>query len=154
MSDQAISTVYKNGADRVNKANGVTRSDSTAPIEVPDPEVVPRAKRRVFSTVYKLRILMQADRRTKPGEIGALLRSEGLYSSHLTTWRRQWANGELGKQRGRASDATAKALARLKAENVRLAARLEKAEAIIEVQKKLCALFGQTSETAGKDDGK
>lgn len=152
MSQQRADTLYKNGANRVNGSNGVERSDSTVPVEVPDPEVVPGAKRRIFPTSYKLRILAQADRYTKPGEIGALLRSEGLYSSHLTTWRRQRANGELGKRRGRPSDASAKELVRLKAENVRLAVRLEKAEAIIEVQKKLCTLFGLNSETTSKGD--
>jgi transposase-like protein len=154
MSQERVDTLYKNGANRVNGSNGVERSDSAVPVEVPDPEVVPRAKRRVFSTTYKLRILAQADRCTKPGEIGALLRSEGLYSSHLTTWRRQRENGELGKRRGRPSDPSAKEITRLKAENVRLAARLEKAEAIIEVQKKLCILFGLNSETTSTGDEK
>lgn len=56
--------------------------------EVPDPEVVPRAKRRHFSAKYKLRILTEANQCSQRGEIGALLRREGLYSSHLTTWRR------------------------------------------------------------------
>ena len=154
MSQQRADTLYKNGVNRVNGSNGVERSDSAVPVEVPDPEVVPRAKRRIFTTSYKLRILAQADRCMKPGEVGALLRSEGLYSSHLTTWRRQRENGELGKRRGRPSDASAKELSRLKAENVRLAARLEKAEAIIEVQKKLCILFGINNETTSKGDAK
>ena len=57
--------------------------------QYPDPEVVPQAKRRRFSAEYKLRVLAEADSCTRPGEIGALLRREGLYSSHLTTWRRQ-----------------------------------------------------------------
>ena len=154
MSQQRVDTLYKNGANRVNGSNGVERPDSAVPVEVPDPEVVPRAKRRAFPTSYKLRVLAQADRCVKPGEIGTLLRSEGLYSSHLTTWRRQRENGELGKRRGRPSDPSAKELSRLKAENVRLAARLERAEAIIEVQKKLCTLFGLNNETTSKGDDK
>ena len=154
MSQEEAGTLYKNGANRVNGSNGVERSDSAVPIEVPDPEVAPRARRRIFPTAYKLRILAQADRCAEPGEIGTLLRSEGLYSSHLTTWRRQRANGELGKRRGRPSDPSAKELSRLKAENVRLAARLERAEAIIEVQKKLCTLFGLNSEPTSKGDAK
>jgi transposase len=59
-----------------------------APPDIPDPEVVPKAKRRKFSAEYKVRILEEADRCTERGEIGALLRREGLYSSHLSTWRR------------------------------------------------------------------
>ena len=72
---------------------------------IPDPEVVPKAKRRKFSAEYKLRILDEADKCTEPGQIGALLRREGLYSSHLTTWRRQRGQGVLEalspKKRGR-----------------------------------------------------
>jgi transposase-like protein len=63
--------------------------------EVPDPEVVPRAKRRQFSAQYKLQILTEADQCSQRGEIGALLRREGLYSSHLTTWRKQRDQGQL-----------------------------------------------------------
>ena len=61
--------------------------------KVPDPEVVPRAKRRRFSAKYKLRILEEVKACNEPGQIGALLRREGLYSSHLTAWRRQRAQG-------------------------------------------------------------
>jgi transposase-like protein len=63
--------------------------------EVPDPEVVPQAKRRQFSAKYKLGIVTEADQCSQPGEIGALLRREGLYSSHLTTWRKQRERGQL-----------------------------------------------------------
>lgn len=141
--------VPSNGLGRAKQVVNVSQS------QPPDPEVVPKAKRRVFTTAYKLRILSQADRCGKPGEVGALLRGEGLYSSYLTTWRRQRANGELGsRKRGRPSDPSAKELARLRTENVRLAARLEKAEAIIEVQKKLSVLLGLTSEAPLKGDGR
>ena len=116
--------------------------------EVPDPEVVPRAKRRQFSGQYKLRILSEADQCTQRGEIGALLRREGLYSSHLTTWRKQRARGQLEgltpKKRGRKPDPQAVELARLQRENERLKARLEQAETIIEVQKKLSQMLGLT----------
>jgi transposase len=107
-------------------------------------EVVPRATRRRFSVSYKLRILVQADRCSKQGEIGALLRGEGLYSSHLSTWRTQRDRGELSrKKRGRpAGDPSAKEVARLRKENERLKAQLDKAEIIIEVQKKLSTLLG------------
>ena len=114
--------------------------------EVPDPEVVPRAKRRHFSAKYKLRILTEADQCTQRGEIGALLRREGLYSSHLTTWRKQRDREQLEgltpKKRGRKPDLQAAELARLQRENERLQVRLEQAETIIEVQKKLSQMLG------------
>jgi len=138
--------------------NGVDRpvDSASAPFQGPDPEVVPRAKRKNFTTVYKLGILSQADRCTKPGQIGALLRREGLYSSHLTTWRRQRETGELGnRKRGNpAGDPVAKECVRLRRENERLVARLEKAEAIIDVQKKLSVLLGLACEADQKADGK
>jgi transposase-like protein len=117
-------------------------------VEVPDPEVILRAKRRQFSAKYKLRILTEADQCTQRGEIGALLRREGLYSSHLTTWRKQRDRGQLEgltpKKRGRKPDPQATELARLQRENERLKARLEQAETIIEVQKKLSQMLGLT----------
>jgi transposase len=121
------------------------------PIEnnIPDPEVVPRAKRRRFSAAYKLRILEEADASSGSRQIGALLRREGLYSSHLTTWRRQRAQGQLDglspKPRGRkpsVDEGLAKELAALKRKNERLEFRLQQAETIIEVQKKLSGLLG------------
>jgi transposase-like protein len=78
------------------KTNGQITKD------LPDPEVMPTAKRRQFSAAYKRRILEETDGCTEPGEVGALLRREGLYSSYLTTWRRQRERGELEPQkRGR-----------------------------------------------------
>ena len=86
----------------------VNQKNGNAPVEVPDPEVVPRAKRRQFSAKYKLQILEEVDQCDQPGQIGAVLRREGLYSSHLTTWRRQRAAGQLQglrpKKRGRKPD--------------------------------------------------
>jgi transposase len=118
--------------------------------QYPDPEVTPKAKRRRFSAEYKLRILAEADGCTQPGEIGALLRREGLYSSHLTTWRRQRDEGQLygltGKKRGRKADPQAAELAQLRQENEQLQARLKQAETIIDVQKKLCGLLGLSAE--------
>ena len=115
----------------------------------PDPEVIATAKRRQFSGSDKRRILEAADRCTQPGEIGALLRKEGVYSSHLNTWRRQRTAAEQAalepQQRGRKAD-TAQADARrvllLTQENDRLRRKLAQANAIIDVQKKLCALLG------------
>ena len=117
--------------------------------KIPDPEVVPRAKRRQFTAKYKLRIVEEADACTEPGEIGALLRREGLYSSHLSKWRQLRQDGQLqalsAKKRGRkAQDPSVAELAKLRRENKRLRARLEQAEMIIEVQKKLSQILGLT----------
>jgi transposase-like protein len=117
---------------------------------VPDPEVVPKAKRRQFTAKYKLRVLEEVDRCTERGQIGELLRREGLYSSHLSKWRQQRARGQLqglaAKKRGRAAQAPAATeLAQLRRENERLRAQLEQAEIIIDVQKKLAKLLGLTT---------
>jgi transposase len=129
--------------------------------KVPDPEVVPRAKRRRFKAEYKVRILEEVDACSEPGEIGALLRREGLYSSHLTTWRRQREQGQLEglspKKRGRkpsVDEALAKELAELKRENQRLENRLQQAETIIEVQKKLSGLLGLTLNENQPDEAR
>ena len=121
----------------------VIPADVTA---IPDPEVTPKAQRRRFSAEYKLRILREAEACNEAGELGALLRREGLYSSHLTEWRRQRAAGELAglqpRKRGRVSDPLAVELAQAQQENERLHARLAQAELVIEVQKKLSQLLG------------
>lgn len=126
----------------------------------PDPEVAPTARRRRFSGAEKRRILAEADRCTKPGEIGALMRREGIYSSMLATWRRQrdQAHSEAlaPQKRGPKPDA---ALAerqradRLEHENARLREKLERAHVIIDVQKKLCTLLGLPAAD-GSDDPK
>ena len=109
----------------------------------PDTEVPARPRRRQFPAEYKLRILQEADGCRAPGEVGALLRREGLYSSHLTEWRRarrEGALGALGRRRGpkgRPRDAASRENERLKQENAKLRRRLEQAEAIIEIQKKV-----------------
>lgn len=110
----------------------------------PDPEVAPGVKRRTFSKEYKLGILAEIDACTEPGRIGALLRREGLYSSHLAKWRNQRERGELpqGAKRGHKPDPQAAEIVRLQQENQRLEARLERAEQIIEIQKKLAHLLG------------
>ena len=112
----------------------------------PDPQVVPKAERRRFSAEYKLRILAEADRCTEHGQMGALLRREGLYSSHLTTWRRQRDQGTLSGKRGRKSDPQAAEIKRLEQENERLRTRLARAEHIIDVQKKLAQLLGTSPD--------
>ena len=106
-----------------------------------NPAVEPKPKRRAFSAAYKLRILEEADRSTEPGEIGALLRREGLYSSHLTDWRKQRRQGQLQaltpSKRGRKPDQAAAEMTTLRRENERLRTQLSQAELIISAQKKL-----------------
>jgi transposase len=124
--------------------------------EMPDPEVVPVAQRRRFTASEKLRILEEAEACTEPGEIGALVRREGIYSSYLSRWRQARDRGQLtalGAQQRGPKPATDAALARLRRENERLQARLGQAEAIIEVQKKLSQLLGP-SPGENESDGK
>jgi transposase-like protein len=113
-------------------------------------EVVAKAQRRRFTAAYKRRVLQEADRCRKPGELGALLRREGLYSSYLATWRAARARGELAgegtKRRGpkpKPSHPDVKRMLQLEHEVRRLRARAERAEALVEVQKKLSALLHQ-----------
>ena len=112
-------------------------------------EVLAKAKRRRFTAEYKRRILREADRCREPGEIGALLRREGLYSSHVSAWRAARERGELegpgARKRGpeaKPPDPSAKRIAELERENRRLRHRAERAEALVEVQKKLSELLG------------
>jgi len=124
-----------------------TQANGTGQEQRPDSEVVPQAKRRAFSAAYKLRILEEADRCDQRGQIGALLRREGLYSSHLTTWRRQRAAGQLSglsPKRGRKKDEQAAKIAALRRENERLQSQLSQAELIITAQKKLAQALEQT----------
>ena len=116
---------------------------------IPDPAVSEKSVRRRFAAEYKLRILHEADRCTASGQLGALLRREGLYSSLLSTWRRQRDQGTLAgltpKRRGRKANPNTPLIAeneRLKRETQRLAAKLRQAETIIEVQKKLSEMLG------------
>ena len=114
-----------------------------------DTEVVAKASRRRFSPSEKLRILREADGCTQPGELGALLRREGLYSSQLGVWRRARERGELNglsaRRRGpksRKADERDMKIAELERENRKLRAKLERAEGLIEVQKKVSELLG------------
>lgn len=119
------------------------------PRPAPNPEVPAGAKRRVFTAEFKRRLLAEADA-CGPGELGALLRRHGLYSSHLGTWRRQRDAGELAglapRKRGRkaaAKNPLAEEVARLERALRRMTARAERAEGLVEVQKKLAALLGE-----------
>jgi len=127
--------------------------------QAPDPEVFPRAERRQYTGQYKLRILEEVEQCTERGQVGALLRREGLYSSHLSKWRRQRAEGQLQalspQKRGRkAQEVGVEELARLERENERLRARLEQAEMIIDVQKKLSRLLGLPVENPRIDEAR
>ena len=137
-------------------------SDAPAPLRVvpppvvPDPEVRERAARRRFTAEYKLQVLRQADQCVGVGELGALIRREGLYSSHLTTWRRQREQGALvalaPKKRGRPTPPAsplARRVAELERDNARLGRRLHQAEAIIAAQKKLSEILGLAEPTPG-----
>jgi transposase len=109
---------------------------------VPDPELVEQAKRRTFTAKYKAEILAKADACTKPGEVGELLRREGLYTSHLTYWRKQRQDGalkELGKPRGR------KPVDRRDQEIVRLQRKLERSEAELAKMKRVVEIQGNVS---------
>jgi len=125
----------------------------------PDPEVSAKPKRRRFTPAYKARIVEEAQRCTGPGQIGALLRREGLYSSALTQWRRQYQAGALQalkddkRGRKRTRDARDQELERLHRENERLNKKLRQAELIIEIQKKVAALLGNPIETPPDSEG-
>lgn len=112
----------------------------------PDPEVAPRAKRRRFSEAYKKRILEEYNACTEPGEKGALLRREGIYSSYIATWKRQLDRGKLAgsddKKRGPKENPNQAELEKLKKENERLRERLRQSELIIEAQKKISQILG------------
>jgi transposase len=113
---------------------------------IPDPEVEPRAARRHYTGGYKQQVLDEIDTASAPGEIGAILRREGLYSQIISKWRQQRQQGHLVdsqvEKRGPKPQPQARELARLQQENERLRSRLERAETIIEVQKKVSQLLG------------
>ena len=123
----------------------------------PDPEVPAKATRRRFNAEYKIRIVREAEKCKGPGEVGALLRREGLYSSHLSTWRQQRDGGALrdlsSRKRGRnGRSASEKRVVELERENARLRKKLEQAETIITVQKKVSELLGIPLETPSDEE--
>ena len=120
---------------------------------VPDPELAERPRRRTFTADYKLKILAEIDATTEPGEIGALLRREGLYSSLLSTWRRQRDEGALralGQKRGpKGPDPREERIAKLERRAERAESRLATAQWVIEVQGNVSALLGDLLEPKG-----
>lgn len=150
--------------------SGARRSSSVAGEQVPSPgsakvpetEVLEKPRRRTFTAEYKQRILREYDRAKASGDsggVGALLRAEGLYSSHLVEWRRQREAGELaglsaakrGPKSRKRRDPVAKENERLRRENERLQEELRKANTVIDVQKKLSTLLGIRLPT-GEDE--
>jgi transposase len=146
------------------RPSGVS-STSAAPargvpvVNPPDPEVPEKTTKRRFTASYKLKILSEVDRCKTPGEIGALIRREGLYSSYISRWRKQRDRGALGalspRKRGpkeKPVNPLAKRIAQLERENRALRKKLEQAETIIEVQKKVSNLLGIELETPEKGE--
>ena len=142
-------------AEGARRATGVSASGAAGVI-APDPEVPAKAKRRRFGSEYRLKILKEADACKGSGEIGALLRREGLYSSQLTLWRRQREQGALeglrARKRGPKPKAVDPRVKQLEKENARLQRKLKQADTIIEVQKKVAEILGIPLRTLG-DDG-
>lgn len=126
--------------------SGGSPTDERAVVPVPDPEVPAKLQRRRFTAEYRLRILKAADACKRPGEVGALLRREGLYSSHLTNWRRQREEGALrdlrARRRGPVPKRVDPRVTQLEAENRRLQRKLQRAETIITLQKKVAEILG------------
>jgi transposase len=120
-----------------------------------DVQVAAKPRRRTYTAEYKRRILKEADACTTPGAIGALLRREGLYSSHLVVWRRARGRGELAaltpKKRGRKPtpvDPRDRKIAELERQLAHMTGRAERAEALVDVQKNLAALLGRSGASA------
>jgi transposase len=125
------------------------------PDGVMDPEIPMKAKRRRFTAEYKAAVLREIDAATQPGQVGAILRREGLYSSHLVEWRRARDAGALealGKVRGRKPvDPVEVENNKLRRENARLAEKLSRAQRVIEVQGKVSALLRELSQESAEN---
>ena len=153
MRDVKLNGTRGRGAERAVGERSTAATGGAARTDRPDPELIERPRRRRFTAEYKLRILQQAEACTGSGEIGALLRREGLYSSLLSEWRKQRDQGALAalaRPRGRRKPHP------LEAENTHLRQRAERAEAelakarkVIEVQGNVSALLGELLEPRG-----
>lgn len=153
------------GTERGRRPSGVpptpvAEAEGAPVTSASNPEVLERPVRRTFPAEYKRRVLEKADRCTEPGQLGALLRREGLYSSHLSVWRKQREQGlQAGltaKRRGRKAkgkDPRVEENERLRRENHKLRQRLQQAETIIEFQKKLSDLLGIPLTTPPTSEG-
>jgi len=131
-------------APRSGGSPGIERVTATP--EVPDPEVAARPKRRQFTAEYKLRIVREADACKGAGEVGALLRREGLYSSHLVLWRRQREEAAQAQLKARKRGPKAKVqdprVKQLERENARLQRQLKRVELLLDIQKKAGEILG------------
>ena len=155
--------VMRDKTEKMDSAVGARAEGGRRPSVVPaptaaSPELSDRPRRRTITTETKLRILAETDAAAEAGGIGAILRREGLYSSALSDWRRQRDSGALGGQRPTkrgpkpaARNPLAAELAHVKRENVRLGRKLQHAEAIIDIQKKVAALLGIPLATPDND---
>ncbi len=155
--------VFDGGTEGARRATGVApsfgRAEEPASMSPPDPEVPEKRRRRRFTAKYKLRILAEAEACNKPGQIGALLRREGLYSSSLSSWRRQKENGLLEalspQKRGRKEkekNPLVQKVSQLERENERLKQKLKKAEIIIDVQKKISQILGISQNLSEEEE--
>ena len=133
-------------AEGARRATGAFAPPTTSRASAPDPEVPAKVQRRQFTAEYRRRILTEADACKKHGALGALLRREGLYSSHLVNWRRQRERGELiagrARKRGPIPKPVDPRVKQLEVENRRLQRKLARAETIITLQKKVAAILG------------
>ena len=157
LSTDVVDGIGDGGPEGARRATGGPPSSGSQEelriMSPPDPEVPEKKARRKFTAKYKLQILQEADACTEPGQLGALLRRKGLYSSNLTTWRRQREEGLLDalspKKRGRKEkekNPLTRKVAELERENERLKSKLKKAETIIDVQKKISEILGISQE--------
>jgi len=163
LSEDLVLAGPRGREDVEGKAGGngklVEAAASRRQASIPDPEVAARPKRRRFSAAYKARVVEEAEGCTEPGDIGALLRREGLYSSHLAQWRQLYRAGALqalrDDRRGRkpTKHPLEDEVARLHKHNERLARRLEQAEMIIEIQKKVASMLGIPLNSVENEEG-
>ena len=148
------------GRESAARSGGTPASGpASGPGPDPTPEVVPSGKRRRRTSAYKLRLLAAADACAQRGELGALLRREGVYHSDIANWRKQKANGMLGStpasRRSRSTPEFQEAVQQLtvlSGENRQLRRQLARAQRIIEIQKKVAHLLGETLEEMSLDD--
>lgn len=158
----AFGAPERSGGERSESERSGGAPNAAAPRRgvVPEPEVPAIPQRRRFSADYKAGIVEEADRCREEGAVGALLRREGLYSSQLTTWRRQYRSGAhtalRDDKRGRKQtrNPLEEEVSRLQRDNARLTRRLEQAETIIEIQKKVSSMLGlPLMDDAGEGKG-
>ncbi len=163
LEQDSASTSSDGSKENSSGAKGDVNSNVAPPprkAKIPDPEVAALPKRRRFSADYKARIVEEAEGCTESGAIGALLRREGLFSSHLSEWRKLYRAGALqalrDDKRGRkiAKHPLEDENEKLRKQNERLANRLERAETIIEIQKKVSAMLGIPLNSVEKVDTK